>query len=157
MNESANTPVYDSARDTQAHIDQVRVLIYDFAGRMFERAASHDRSKLHEPEKSVFDEFTPKLKASTYGSDEYAAMLKEMQVALSHHYANNRHHAEYHNDGICGMNLVDLVEMLCDWMAATQRHANGDIHKSIEINQRRFGYTDELKQIFQNTVWMFED
>ena len=50
------------------------------------------------------------------------------------------------------MNLVDLIEMICDWKAASERHADGDIYKSIEINQKRFGYSDELKQILKNTI-----
>lgn len=54
--------------------------------------------------------------------------------------------------GIRGMSLLDLVEMLCDWKAATMRHLDGDIGRSIEINQKRFGYTDEMKAILQNTV-----
>lgn len=54
--------------------------------------------------------------------------------------------------GILGMSLLDLTEMLCDWKAATMRHNDGDIRKSIEINQKRFGYSDELKQILLNTL-----
>jgi hypothetical protein len=54
------------------------------------------------------------------------------------------------------MNLVDLLEMVCDWKAATLRHANGDIEKSLEINQKRFGYSDELKAILRNTVKLLE-
>ena len=42
--------------------------------------------------------------------------------------------------------------MLCDWKAATKRHATGDVIRSIEQNQERFGYSDEIKQIFLNTV-----
>ena len=42
--------------------------------------------------------------------------------------------------------------MMADWKAASLRHSDGDIYKSIEINQKRFGYSDELKQIFINTV-----
>ena len=53
------------------------------------------------------------------------------------------------------MNLVDLLEMACDWMAAAERHADGDVLKSIEINQKRFGYSDELKRILLNTVGIF--
>lgn len=53
---------------------------------------------------------------------------------------------------IKGMSLLDLLEMLCDWKAATLRHNDGDILRSIEINQKRFGYSDELKQILLNTV-----
>lgn len=37
--------------------------------------------------------------------------------------------------------------------AATLRHNNGDLRKSIEMNQRRFGYSDELKQILLNTAF----
>ncbi len=47
---------------------------------------------------------------------------------------------------------MDLVEMFCDWMAATERMADGDIMNSIEINQARFGYSDDLAEIFRNTV-----
>jgi hypothetical protein len=58
--------------------------------------------------------------------------------------------------GIRGMSLVDLTEMLCDWKAATLRHDDGDIRRSIEINQERFGYSDELKQILINTLPLIE-
>lgn len=51
-----------------------------------------------------------------------------------------------------GMSLLDVIEMLIDWKAATERHANGSILKSIEINQSRFRYSDDLKRIFLNTV-----
>lgn len=54
------------------------------------------------------------------------------------------------------MNLVDLIEMLCDWVAATKRHEDGDILKSLEINQKRFGYSDEFKNILKNTLSVLE-
>ena len=50
------------------------------------------------------------------------------------------------------MNLVDLTEMICDWMAATMRHADGDIYKSLEINRKRFNIPDVLVKILKNTV-----
>ena len=75
-----------------------------------------------------------------------------MKEGLDIHYANNRHHPEHFDNGIQGMNLLDLLEMICDWKAASERHADGDVYKSIEINQERFGYSDELKIILKNTV-----
>lgn len=75
-----------------------------------------------------------------------------MRPALDHHYALNRHHPEHFEDEIKGMNLIDIIEMICDWKAASERHAVGDIHKSIVINQERFGFSDDLKAIFINTV-----
>lgn len=53
---------------------------------------------------------------------------------------------------ISQMNLFDIVEMFCDWYAATMRHNDGDIMKSISINQKRFKYSDDLKAIMENTV-----
>lgn len=50
------------------------------------------------------------------------------------------------------MTLIDLLEMLCDWKASSERHTDGDIYRSIEINQSRFGYSDELKTILKNTI-----
>lgn len=144
--------MYDSAEDTRKHIATVGIYMNKLYRSLRFRSLRHDRSKLEEPEKSIFDEYTPKLATSTYGSDEYKVFLKEMGVALDHHYANNRHHPEHFEDGIKGMTLVDLCEMISDWKAATLRHDDGDILKSIDINQQRFGYTDEFRQILINTV-----
>jgi len=130
----------------------VRIAMYEIADKLSDRGTDHDRSKLQSPEKEIFDEWTPKLKGTTYGSPEYAEMLKKIKPATDHHYSVNSHHPEHFEDGIRGMSLLDIIEMLVDWKAATLRHADGDIMKSIEINQGRFGYSDELKQIFINTI-----
>lgn len=143
---------YDSRPDTWRHINQVQRFLIDVCGKLAERAIVHDQSKLESPEVEIFDEFTPKLKDSTYGSDEYKGFLSSMKVGLDHHYANNSHHPEHFTNGIQGMSLLDVVEMLCDWKAATMRHADGDLAKSIEINQARFGYSDDLKAILVNTA-----
>ena len=117
-----------------------------------EKAMYHDQSKLESPEVEVFEEFTDKLAEVTYGSDEYKECLVAMKPAIDHHYSCNPHHPEYHQAGMNDMNLLDLIEMICDWKAAGMRHNDGDMLKSIEINQKRFGYGDELKQIFINTA-----
>lgn len=187
--------------ETIRHIEKVRNYIAIVMFELMYRQSEHDQSKLLEPEKSVFDEYTPKLKNSTYGSDEYKSFLAGMKPALDHHYKCNQHHPEhyslwkcpicqsvfreedapesecYNNKprfcpkcvphgsmfeatlepyiGLNGMSLIDLIEMLCDWFAATQRHNDGNILRSIELNQKRFNYSDELKQIFINTVGIF--
>lgn len=75
-----------------------------------------------------------------------------LKPAIDIHYKNNRHHPEHFANGIKDMTLLDLLEMLCDWKASSERHADGNIYRSIEINQSRFGYSDELKDILKNTV-----
>jgi hypothetical protein len=199
-----NTMSYDSRPDTLEHIKHVQRYMERAMAQLLYRAVHHDLSKLESPEREVFDEMTPKLAASTYGSDEYKGFLAAMKPALDHHYANNSHHPEHykwrcgiclgqfseevsllHADGVgnrfcprCigdgpvtmwegaldenpqggirGMSLLDLLEMLCDWKAATLRHNDGDLRKSIEINQKRFGYSDELKRLLINTAHELE-
>lgn len=142
----------DCRRDTMDHIHQVREFMMAMVMDLTHRAWVHDQSKLEEPELSIFTEYTPKLKGSTYGSPEYAGFLKGMGEALKHHYKNNSHHPEHHVYGVRSMTLMDVVEMLCDWKAASMRHADGDIYKSIAHNQARFGLSDDLVDIFRNTA-----
>jgi hypothetical protein len=143
---------YDSTADTKAHINRVSELIEHFVHNLEARAEFHDATKLTDPEKEVFDRVTPQLKALTYGSEEYKASLASMGEALRHHYANNRHHPEHHRHGVNDMNLLDVVEMLCDWKAATERHADGSIAKSLDMNPVRFGIDYQLATILRNTV-----
>jgi len=123
-------------------------LVIDIQGRI----TKHDQSKMEDPELETFDKFSPRLKTSTYGSEEYKGFLREMKPALDHHYANNRHHPEHFPNGVDGMTLVDLVEMLADWKAATERHDDGDLEKSFEIQQERFGISEQLVSILRNTA-----
>jgi len=142
---NTSIPKYSSSNDTLEHKSHVKENMRILIDELILRATTHDDSKLKSPEKEIFDEYTPKLKNSTYMSDEYKDFLKEMNVALDHHYKHNPHHPEYHDDGILGMTLVDLVEMICDWKAASMRHSNGDIKESIKCNKDRFGYSSELE------------
>lgn len=194
--------------ETYQHIDTIIKLLVQMQIEISKRILTHDRSKLANPEVSTFTEFTPKLKNSTYGSDEYKSFLAEMKPALDHHYANNRHHPEFfegcekdqktidqcanlvgflesrnlidvrqpddeygygyaidaihrHKEelesNINGMNIIDVLEMLVDWKAATLRHADGDIHRSIEINRDRFKMSPQLVNILKNSVALVQD
>jgi hypothetical protein len=172
---------YDSTQETLAHIRRVQSLLADVQANLTKRAIAHDTSKLEEPEKSGFDKVTGALRGLTYGSDEYKAQLRELQPILRHHYAHNSHHPEHFgalecdlcftkvpldHDGQCpqcrnggftqtndvgAMTLLDVIEMLCDWKAAGERHADGSITKSLEINKKRFGISDQLASILDNT------
>lgn len=142
----------DSTVATLRHSRRVDELLLQLIHEITLRVTKHDESKLSPEEKDVFDEYSPKLKDCTYGSDEYKGYLAAMKPALDHHYANNRHHPEHFENGIDGMTLVDLVEMLADWKAATERHADGDLQESLVIQKERFGISNQLWLILQNTA-----
>ena len=143
--------------ETMKHIETVRRYIKVCTDELTERGIEHDRLKMESPEVEVFAEYTPKLADSTYGSEEYKEFLKGMSAAVEHHYAHYRHHPEHFANGMQDMTLVDIVELLCDWKAASLRHNDGDLLRSIEVNQKRFGYDDQLKQLLINTAKWFEE
>lgn len=60
------------------------------------------------------------------------------------------------DSGIKGMNLIDLVEMACDWKAATLRMDEGNFNKSVEHNDGRFGLGEPLHSILKNTGYLLE-
>ena len=76
-----------------------------------------------------------------------------MKPALMNHYAINSHHPEFYKNGVDGMDLMDLVEMFCDWKAATERHVDGSPENSIGINAKRFELSPQLEMIFRNTKY----
>jgi hypothetical protein len=138
--------------ETMRHIERVRNLLGIVIVDLLRRASEHDQSKLESPEVEAFTEFTPKLAESTYGSPEYEEFRRKMAPALAHHYSRNSHHPEHWKDGVNDMSLLDILEMLLDWKAASERHHDGNVLKSIEKNADRFGLSPQLVRILENTA-----
>jgi len=149
---------YDSTHDTLEHIRKVQSRILMVIGHLMDRAWKHDQSKLETPEKEVYDKYSPLLRTLEYGSQQYKDILKEMKVGIDHHYSVSPHHPEFYVDGLDGMNLIDLLEMVCDWKSAGERHKDKpvDFVKSVEINAERFHMSEQLKQIILNTASYLE-
>jgi hypothetical protein len=143
---------YDSTQDTQEHIAKVYHRLVEVQRELLVRGLKHDASKLQEPEKSGYDQLTIALKDVVYGTDEYRAALAEAKPVIDHHYAANSHHPEHYPNGIDGMSLLDVIEMLCDWKAASERTKQGSIAQSLAHNKQRWNISDQLASILENTV-----
>lgn len=151
---------YDSRPETRAHINRVGDFVWAAMTNLGRRMQTHDVSKLVSPEVEAFDIATPKLAGLVYGSEEYKQSLRDLGPALQHHFEHNDHHPEHYANGVNGMSLMALIEMLCDWRAAServkQRTDDPEKVKSFEAglayNQERFGYSDELAGILLNTA-----
>jgi hypothetical protein len=141
---------YDCTNDVKEHIGRVQKWMGDFARQIVDRSKWHDKSKLEDPvEKALFDHWTPELRRLTFGSDEYKVALDGMGEGVKRHYKANRHHPEHYENGVNGMTLVDLIEMVCDWQAAAQAK-----NTSIDLLHaaKRFGLCDQLVEIIANTL-----
>lgn len=137
---------------TTRHIERVRELVDEARVTLAGRGFCHDASKLRTPEAEVFKQYGPKLHGMTYDSPEYKAALAKIKPAADHHYANNRHHPEHFKKGVQDMTLIDLLEMLADWKAAGERHADGSMAASLDKNGDRFMIPLPIMQLLRNTV-----
>lgn len=134
------------------HIVEVAKNICRLQNELSNRTITHDASKFGSTERDLMAVTFPRLAQVEYGSKGYQELLTEMKAALDHHYSHNSHHPEFYENGVDEMDLVDLIELICDWKASTLKNVNGDIFKSIEINTKRFNLSPQLVNILTNTV-----
>jgi hypothetical protein len=138
--------------ETLKHINEVRGNLWKLIHEIDQRGQEHDASKFQEPERTIYADALPELGKTEYGSPEYQKLLEMTKPAIEHHWANNRHHPEHWPNGLEDMDLIDLLEMIADWTAATKRNKNGNIHKSITFNTDRYKISPQLVKILTNTV-----
>ena len=143
-----------TARETiYAHQRRVAALMIDFACRLLQRAAIHDDSK-HTPEELGPLEAMHRLietdGPAPFGSDAYRARTDMLRPMLGFHYARNSHHPEHHPNGVEDMDLLDLVEMLLDWKAASER--DGSTTMNLSAAAERFHLEPQMRKVFETTA-----
>ena len=125
--------------------------LFKFSMHLFWRAQKHDLSKYLPSEAIGFSKIVRKRKDYTYISDKYEETLKSITPSIDLHYKRNSHHPEHYiPNGIRGMNLVDFVEMWCDWQAAIKVNKDGDLWESIQNAKKRFTMQGKLAIILEN-------
>ena len=132
-----------------AHNNNVQNHLADAISNIAKRMANHDQSKYSESEFDLV-KGKPYLQTLEYNTPEYKAGLASVKTAVESHYKANSHHPEHYSDGIKGMTLLDLIEMACDWQAASLEH-NSTFTASIHRNVERFGLSIEIQEILMNT------
>lgn len=128
-----------SRAETLAHIQKVQGRIGEVQRNLFERAQQHDLSKLHEPEIAGYAQLQTRLADVSYGTQAYRD-------------AENDHHPEHYSNGVADMSLMALIEMICDWKAASERTRQGGIAQSLDVNEQRFGLDPQLASILRATI-----
>lgn len=139
---------------TKAHIENVKAKMSFFASVLAMRGENHDKSKLLEPE--VYGWMTmdrePKY---PYGSKEYYDKMHRYNEVIQHHYAVNSHHPEHFSDPNTQMDLIDLIEMLCDWFSYKGEISWLDGYNRILQQCERFHLDNTIKSLLLNTFRHF--
>lgn len=86
------------------------------------RSELHDLSKLGPEELPGFIRLSAAAREHAYATPGYMAAIKAEKPAVDHHQATNGHHPEAHAD-LASMPWLDIVEMVCDWWAASRTYS----------------------------------
>lgn len=130
------------------HQALVRRYLFRLVSQLQERALLHDLSKLQLDEFTGFVEINRVAREHKFGSPEYKASLGTNE-AVKLHLSRNSHHPEFYRDGIKDMSLLDLVEMVIDWLAASETYGQISFGESLQIQKERFGMSDEQYRLIQ--------
>jgi len=149
--------------DTTVHKLHVARFMSSIAGRLLWRAVVHDLSKYGKTEREIYARVTPLFKEHPYGSEGYKDVVAQLGPALEHHYAANRHHPEHFSvrkdtadTGMGHMNVIDAVEMLCDWKAASMRRKNVDFLEQLKEQRKdrdcEYRSIADLRKVLERTA-----
>jgi len=120
---------------------------------LVQRMMVHDDSKFDEDEFPEYVKAKEEFKQVQFGTEEYAKVREKYAAPINAHYKKNTHHPEHYPNGIEDMDLLDVIEMLVDWKAASMREKDGgDIQKSIQHSAERYKINPQLVKILENTA-----
>lgn len=139
---------------TLEHINRVKAKMEFFASVLATRGANHDSSKLKEPEYSGWLAMD-KEPRYPYGSRKYYDKMFRYKEVLEHHYSINSHHPEHFEDPSNQMDLIDLIEMLCDWFSYSNDISWLEGYNTINSQCARFKLNDTIKHLLLNTFRNF--
>ena len=152
---------FEVLTDTLMHISEVAENLAVIRADLERRGISHDRSKLLAAEFDAFVSTRPKFKKVNYGTPEYQECVDAIKSAVDHHHANNRHHTSFHKNGFADMNLLDILEMIADWKAASRRSPDLSFLASLPRAFENYNIPDNMQKHIIATIkylgWDKED
>jgi hypothetical protein len=74
---------------------------------------------------------------------------KNFDIAIVHHHTHNRHHPEHFSNGIYGMDLLDLVEMICDVTARSQEFGTDVRIWLLNKAAIKYGYMNDSEMLLK--------
>lgn len=140
------------------------------------RMLTHDISKFEEPERTPYIWLTHMYKMKKEGIDfKYPEGIESQTIAATtHHVKTNRHHPEFHYDGLIGisikdrdtsdfaidavkMNRFDVAEMVADWVAMSVEKKTNTARQWFEkCSGTRWNFHSEQMEFIDKLLKIFE-
>lgn len=132
------------------------------------RGMKHDKSKFLESEYIPYIYLTWKYKCKDDGVDFDITNNKGMiDKATKYHVFNNRHHPEFHSQGIDEKNKdvlskkiidatlmedIDIMEMVCDWCAMSEERDNSPYDWAEKTINKKWKFTKEQEKLIYRCI-----
>lgn len=139
-----------------SHKESVAVSMAKFSAELAYRAAIHDISKFSKEEFEPYAKCVDDFNKYEFGSPEEKQLREKLLPGALCHHRKNRHHPEHHMNGINDMNLIDLIEMMCDWKSAAERVPGDSLRKGLKILKERYEISPQLLKVIENTARDFK-
>ena len=141
----------------ERHRTIVSATLRAIAYELMRRADLHDQSKLSLDEFEGFAKINRVGREHEYGSDEYFAALNAVDPnPIPLHYSRNDHHPEFHAK-ITYMEFPELVEMVCDWYAASVTYGKTSFQGSLTVGFDRWPFTVGQRFFINNLATWIEE
>lgn len=152
------------------HVTELRSALLRVQQDLEARAVRHDVSKFSPEEFPGFARINSTARKHPYGSEEYRAAIRAEKDTVDRHQRGNSHHPEYHEarvredlrrttsespgpglkwvvpveiEGVDVMPWLDVIEMVCDWWAATQTYGTTPWKEVLEKQKARWNWSLE--------------
>lgn len=151
MGKENNNNQISTEEYVNGHINRVQKWINKFTAVLFNRGIVHDKSKLREPEFSMWKKMDeePRYK---YGTKEYNEKINRYKEVFDLHYRQNRHHPEHWSGFYSEMDLIDVIEMLCDWLGYKDDITIKEAEELVNMQCKRYEFNSTFQSLLYNTL-----
>ena len=139
------------------HIEGVKNYLKVISILLDSRGLMHDSTKKSDEEYNYYKMANSVNRNDFKTYEEYLDYVKPtLNKGLKHHYENNRHHPEYHKNGVDDMNLIDILEMVADWKISIEQNGK-NVEEEIQYNFKKYNISEQLQKIILNTYKYIDD
>lgn len=139
------------------HQLHVNTLMKRVSNELRKRGSRHDNSKFSGLEASLGDMYHneyAKINVLTPSKADVDDYVNKTQAATIEHYKLNDHHVEHFEHGLNDMDLIQIIELVCDSLAHLKErgHTDSECVREIERQFINYGASNDIIDVVKNTV-----